>query len=155
MPIVNYNGYATGIEKSKIEKMDGLRAKYPFLEQIMAREVYNLFNIEEAAVDESILEMKCHDSGSEGPEAFDEEFYSVSDDKIRELGVSVDENTGHLLNTLTGKFIDIGEPFPSHTVKEALSFLRITPDFLVRASHLKYEVDGEHCHDVSLIVYRA
>lgn len=154
MPIVNYNGYATGIEKSKIEKMDALRAKYPFLEQIISQELYNLFDIEEAVTDESILAMKCHDSGSEGPESFDEEFYSVSDARVRGLGVLVDENTGHLLNALTGKFIDIRYPFPSHSVREALSSLKITPDFLVKTRHLKYEVDGEHCDDVSLTVYR-
>ncbi len=154
MPIVNYNRYATGIEKSKIEKMDALRTKYLFLEQIIAQELYNLFDIEEAVVDEPILAMKCHEDGSEGPEAFDEEFYSVSDGRIRGLGVLIDENTGRSVNALTGKFIDVGYPFPSHIVIEALSSLRITPDFLVKARHLKYEVDGKHCHDVSLTVYR-
>lgn len=136
--------YVVGIEKSKIEKMDALRAKYPFLKQIIAQQTYALFDIEEAVVDKSILADKCHDRGSEGPEAFDEQVYSFSKGKVRELAV--------LVNALTG---ETRAKDPSPTVREELSSQGITPDFLVKRRHLKYEIHYEHRHDVSLTVYRA
>ncbi|MBU1201919.1 MAG: hypothetical protein KJ583_04480 [Nanoarchaeota archaeon] len=136
--------YVDGIEKSKIENMDALRSKYPFLEQIIAQQTYDLFNIEEAVVDESVLEGKCYNHGSEGPEAFDEQIYSFSKGEVRELAV--------LINPYTKDKI-VRRPSPS--VREELTSQEITPDFLVKSRCLKYEINGEHHHDFSLIIYKS
>ncbi|MBI5148691.1 hypothetical protein HZA33_03350 [Candidatus Pacearchaeota archaeon] len=129
-------------EGLKIERLYGLRSKYPFLEQIIAQQTHPLFDIEEAVVDESILTRKCHDHDSQGPEAFDEQFYSITGGKVRELAVMV--------NTLTG---EKKAKDPSPTVREELSSEGITPDFLVKTRHLKYETNSEHHHDVMLTIY--
>jgi|SRR3989344_3311585 len=147
-------GYVTGIERAEIERMDSLRKKYFFLEQILAGQTYPLFDIVEAVADDSILEDKCYDHGSEGPESFDEEFYSVSGVEVKSLGLLVDERTGQLVDPFSGKLVDLMR-WSAPRVRERLSSQDITPDFLVKARHLKYEVDGEHNHDVSLTVYRA
>jgi hypothetical protein len=131
-----------GSEGLKIEKLYGLRSKYPFLEQIIAQQTHPLFDIEEAAVDESILAKKCRDHDSQGPEAFDEQFYSVVRNYVREL--AVDDLTG-----------ERRAKEPSPTVGKELSSEGIIPDFLVKTRHLKYEIAGQHHHDVTITVYRA
>lgn len=135
----------------KIERVYSLRTKYPFLEQILKAETHPLFDIEEATLNESTLADKCYNHGSEGPENFDEEFYSVSRYIVRCLGLKVDR-TGNLVDAFSGKIVDPNQLAP--TVKERIASQQITADFLVKRRHLKYEIDGEHHHDVTLIVYR-
>lgn len=134
------------IKKSKIKKMDALRAKYPFLNQIITQQPYPLFNIEEAVVDESILADKCCDHGSEGPETFDEQVYFIYNGEVIKMA--------GLFNAGRGK----RAVYPSPSVREELSSQRITPDFLVKTRHLKYEIRRKINHqdhnDVSLTVYR-
>jgi hypothetical protein len=145
--------YVAGIHESKIKKMDDLRSKYPFLEQILANQTYPLFDIEEAAIKDSILTDKCYDHGSEGSEAFDEEYYSVSGHEVKCLGLLFDEQTGQLVDAVSGKSVDLMK-WTAPSVRERLSAQRITPNFIVKVRSLEYEVEGEHRHDVSLTIYK-
>ncbi|MFH1072987.1 MAG: hypothetical protein V1743_06170 [Nanoarchaeota archaeon] len=128
----------------KTEKLYSLRTKYPFLEQILQQESYPLFDIAEAVADDSVLAEKCQDHDSQGPEAFDSSFYSVTKNRVKELAVFVVDALMQEQRAIE----------PSPTVREELAQRGITPDFLVKRHHLKYEVNGEHSHDVTLTVYR-
>jgi len=127
-------GYAGGIEELKIKNMNELRLKYPFLEEIIAQQTYDLFSIEETLVDEFVLAEKCHHYSCEGPEASDEHFYSFSNEEVRKLARYKN---------------------PSPSVREELTYQGITPEFLVKSAHLKYEIGGQHRHDVSLTIYKS
>lgn len=124
-----------------------LREIYPFLEHIIAQQPYALVYIVEGLFLDSVLAAKCHDRGSEGPKAFDEQFYSVCGGEVVELAVSVDALGGERRAK---------EPSPS--VRDELSARGITPDFLVEARHLqhfKYDIEGEHRHEsLILTLYR-
>ncbi len=137
--------YSEGIEESKIKKMNNLRSQYDFLDNILAKEAYPLFDIEESVIDASVMAEKCRDHGSEGPEAFDEQFYAISHEVAIALAADKESSPADRAYLPADRK-------SSPLVREAVSELDI--DFLVRARHLKYEIDGKPHHDVTLTLYR-
>lgn len=133
-----------GNEGLKIERLDALRSRYPFLEEIIAQENGSLFDIKEAVVNKSVLDTKCYFFSGDEPEEVSEQFYSVAGNDIQELGVI---NVPELREKKVKK--------PSPLVREELLSKGITPDFLVKAKSLKYEIEFKSHDDLTLTVYRA
>ncbi len=127
--------------KSKMMNELRIRLKYSFLDLIITKYNYPVFEIKEERYTPSVLEEKCHQHGSEGPESFSDQFYSVDKGEMFELA----QVYGPGGETLPQE--------PSPKIKEELLSKRINPKFLVRVRVLKYEIKTVHHHDISLSVY--
>lgn len=123
--------YVKGIPEVRIEMMNSLRIKYPFLEDIIKDLPHDLFSIQVRNADKSVMEEQCQAHVSQGPEAFDQQFYYLLNCELHEMH----------------------HKDPSPTVKEDLRERKITPDALIKIRHQKYGVNGEHRRDVELTVY--
>ncbi len=128
-----------GISQSELEES---QRKYPFLEEVIrrARNV-PLFKIHEKNIDDSLLDVKSHEFSYDSGYEYDWAYYAVQGNKIHELGMRYS--------------LDYSEPiFPAPTIREALTTLGSTPDFIVGAYYVWKKHNGDSWRDVELTVYK-